>query len=61
MVNADSGAMANTFCARPESRSRSSERFPQRGVRAALDRKHGNLILFETWEIRFANKETVHA
>jgi len=60
MVNADSGAMPNTFCAGPESRSRSSERFPQRW-RTTLDRKHGDLLLFETWEIRFANKETVHA
>jgi len=29
--------------------------------RAALDRKHGDLILFQTWRIRFADKETVHA
>jgi hypothetical protein len=59
MVNTDSGAMANTFCACPESRSASPDRFPQRTGDAG--QKHGDLILFQTWRSDFANKEAVHA
>jgi hypothetical protein len=29
--------------------------------RTTLDRKHGDLILFQTWRSDFADKETVHA
>jgi hypothetical protein len=59
MVNADSGAMPNTFCVGPESRSASPERFPQTADDAG--QKHGDLILFQTWRSDFAYKETVHA
>jgi hypothetical protein len=61
MVNADSGAMPNTFCAGPGIGVHDRRNVFHRGAGTALDRKHGDLLLFETWEIRFANKETVHA
>jgi len=52
--------MPNTFRAQPGIAFAIPGMFST-GGRAALDRKHGDLILFQTWRIRFADKETVHA
>jgi len=62
MVNADSGAMANTFCASPESRSASPEGFPQTANDAGQKTRLSDPV--SNMEIRFcraANSDREHA